>query len=449
MVYGLPAIKDVKKIALLGGGRSNLALVEIFKRLYPSARTVLRDESVGRTPAGFDEVYLGKTAFSDISEDVLLLSPSVRRDRDAVADAIKRGAFVTSDAEYFFAVNKKPVFAVSGSDGKSTVTYMTAALMRDFGFSEPSGNFGVPLCTLSREELCGTVAELSSFQLSYLAPTVERATVTNVSENHLNWHKDFEEYISAKENCIKNALFRVLPLWCDICRERFIPSYKSTVILAFERTECELLRLGAEHTVIKRGDKIYLDGSELLSTRGMKRREEYTVKNLMTAIGMTIGYATPDRIRKFAADFGGLEHRCELVACRDGVEFINSSIDTTPTRSAATISALGVGSVVILTGLGKGLSYEPLNLALNKYAEAVVICGENADKILNAVSGIGVPTYIKSSFDEAVLFAAEIAHGAKRVLLSPAHTSFDAFSSFEERGNRFKTIINEYVNTKI
>ena len=191
--------------------------------------------------------------------------------------------------------------------------------------------------------------------------------------------------------------------------------------------------------------------TEILNANEIKIPGRHNIANYMTAIGISLEWiGDMDVVRRLSREFGGVDHRLELVREYNGVKFYNSSIDSTPTRTAAALSALKGKPIVIVGGADKGISFEPLARSLCDRAKGVVITGACRDKILAALENYDgydpskLPTYVCPDFIDAVHKAKDIAIPGDTVLLSPACTSFDAFRNFEERGNTFVKIVNSY-----
>lgn len=444
--------KDVLKIGLFGLGKSNIGVAEYLRKKY-------RCEFVIRSDKVFDKakipsfmracpLYIGGEAYSDLGEDILFLSPSVKRDNARLLQAEKNGLVLSSDAELFFERAKCPIFAVSGSDGKSTTTELVNLLLKTkYPCTLKSGNCGAAMTPMLDLESDGAIhtVELSSFMLEYMTPRTKRAHLTGISENHLDWHGDFASYISAKENLLKRTEGAVL--WYDdgICRD-FIGKYPTFALLSTDKNSRFLSRLGCEICLTLEGGKIKLNGREILSCDRVRRGEPHNIKNLMSAIALCWGYFDIESLSSVAESFCGIAHRCQSIGSFSGVEFINSSIDSSPMRTAVTLTGLNRSVIIILGGRGKGLSYSPLSEPLKKFAKAIVLTGENRHDISSELADTlsSVPAYEAENFDTAVLAAIRLSERGDTVLLSPASASYDEFPSFEFRGERFSEIIRNF-----
>ena len=476
-----------KSVSLLGAGVSNMPLAAMAAPY--AARLTVRDR---KSPAELGEnaeklkslgavLITGEEYLSGIDEDLVFRSPGIRPDLPELNQARERGSRVVSEMELFLASCRCPVYAVTGSDGKTTTTTITSLLLDSpllRGKVFLGGNIGEPL--LHRIEKIGEgdvcAVELSSFQLMTVeAPAkVEAAAITNLSPNHLNWHTSMEEYVAAKA--------KLLPL----CR-RAVLNYDNPITRELAKTA---LPMGTPVTwfslsplpdgVLREGDSaVWLEPEDPLDPedrgsggrictffpeegkREIVRRSEiklpglHNVANYMTAIGLTRGATTDERIREVCRTFGGVEHRLEFVREKDGVTYINGSIDSSPTRTAAALSALGKNRPVVLIagGYDKHIPYGPLADAVfsdETDVRALVLTGDTARAIREAVESHpawpaarenGFLLTGDEDFDAAVKKAAALARPGDTVLLSPASASFDHFKNFEERGKHFKELV--------
>ena len=446
--------KDCVKIGLFGVGRSTVGALEYLLKAFKFKEisvTVRCDEEVPRysLPIGLKNCRLmcGRAACERINEDLIILSPSVRGDRPELTEAKKKGTVITSDAEIFFAANGFPVLAVTGSDGKSTTSKIAHALLGgDESGARLCGNIGAamsPLLLDKRGKIF--VTELSSFMLNSFSPKVTRGTVTNITPNHLNWHTSLTEYVLAKENILKNAAERVL--WADgDISEMLIRKYAPDTVISYDKGYKELMSyVQAKSYVTKDCSRVLVNGEEYCNIGKLERLGEHTVRNFMNALGLTIGYTDKTCAQSVADGYEPLPHRCESVGVYRGVEYINSSIDSTPLRTATTLNSLKREVTLILCGRGKGLSYAPLEEPLKRYVKRIVVCGEIRGEVLEFLNKIGIDSktvYTADSFKECVRVAARITESGT-VLFSPSATSFDEFKSFEERGDAFKRYIKE------
>ncbi|MBQ8528706.1 MAG: UDP-N-acetylmuramoyl-L-alanine--D-glutamate ligase [Clostridia bacterium] len=442
--------KWVKRIGIVGVGRSNLSLLKMLPRdtLY----VIRSDNAVKRSllPKWLrvEGIYEGERALADITEDALILSPSVRRDRPELASAMARGVIVTSDSELFFERVAAPVLAVSGSSGKSTTATLAYEMLGgEAAGAVLSGNVGRPMVeTLSKDGRI-YVCELSSFMLSYHKATLRRSVLTGITENHLDWHRDFEEYCRTKlslfalsRECVANVDDPILGEY-GRNRELF-----SAVSIKDSLGELAARQRADIYMTLDRG-WLCRNGERLLHVTELKRQESYNITNALCALALTDGLCDRDEALSALRSFGGLEHRCEVVHEASGIRYINSSIDTTPERCAVTLSSIEGRGVLLLGGRGKGLSYECLVGGVSRFARIVVAFGEERENIYKAFCG-SVTVEVREKFCDAVACACAMARSGESVVLSPANTSYDEFSSFEERGAMFCELVREYAEEK-
>ena len=445
------SIDGIKKIGFFGLGKSNLSLLRSLP--LDGCEIILRSEGEidkASIPGGIkiSRILTGEDAFFSIDEELLVLSPSVRRDRPELLSAAKNGVCFTSDPELFFeSYDGGRLFAITGSDGKSTTATLIGAILSGRYKASVIGNIGKPMLESLSDNSEVYSAELSSFTLTYAHPRAHRAAVTNITPNHLNWHSSYEEYIEAKLSLLNSAENAVLSADDKILRKYNKGREVFAITSVSESFETLKKQFKCQVCITLEGGFIKRNGKVLLPICEIRRQEIYNIKNLICAIAMTDGYADSEHIRTVAREFPGLAHRAEIVMSHGDVDYINSSIDTTPSRTSRTLEALGRKVILILCGKGKGLSYSELARAVRRYASRVIITGEDAEKMRAALCEAS-KCEVLHDFDSAVRRAAEVARRGETVLLSPAATSFDEFGNFEERGERFKEIITDIFRQK-
>lgn len=422
-----------RSAAILGFGRSGQAAatflrargahVCVYTATPPSEADRLRFDGIGFCVGELPPRF---------SEEILVRSPVIRPDILPVAESVAAGAELTSEIELLFAHCKAPIIGVTGSDGKTTTAALIARLLEGAGKRVfLGGNNGVPLLPQVAEMTPDAVAvvELSSFQLMTLRRSPEIAVITNITPNHLNWHTDMAEYVAAKCRIFDRGAARL--------------------VINGASPACAALDTGCVPQVVRfslRGDALVLRdgaGERVLSVpEGFCLPGRHNLQNLAAALGAVEGLAPLEGASAALADFGGVPHRLQYVDTVDGVKFYNSSIDTSPTRTVAALEALGGRPIVIVGGRGKGLDPSPLVEALVCRAKAVFLYGEAAPALQRALTG-RVPVHRFAAFAAATYAAAAWARPGDTVLLSPAHTAFDQFRDFEERGERFCALVAE------
>ena len=446
-----------KKIAMCGIGVSNTPLILDFlkkgAKVYACDRRSreMIGEIANELEAAGAELCLGEGYLDDLEVDIIFRTPGMSFNLPELEAARKKGIAVTSEMEVFFDLCPATLFAVTGSDGKTTTTTLIAKMLEAEGKKVfVGGNIGKPLLpeieNITADDF--VVVELSSFQLISMRKSPDVAVVTNLAPNHLDVHKDMEEYIDAKKNIIlhQNAFSRtVLNRDNEITND--FKKYARGQSLSFSMTE-----------PLKNGAWLEGDGTIHMTYRGidapiMHRDDiailgDHNVENYLAAIAAVWGFAGMDSIKKVAKEFMGVEHRIEFVREVNGVKYYNDSIASSPTRTIAGLKAFNQKVHLIAGGYDKHIPYEPLVPYILEKVEKLYLCGATADKIEAAVRADqnynGLPEIIRcESITAAVLKANEIAKPGDVVTLSPASASFDAYPNFVARGNHFKELVNK------
>jgi len=413
-------------------------------------------------------------SFLDVEGELIFRSPGIRPDRITTAS---ESAEITSEMELFLRLTPAKTFAVTGSDGKTTSTTLTGLFLAEEGKRTGKGNtfvggnIGTPLLTKCGEMTAAdnAVLELSSFQLMGICNTPMFAAITNVSPNHLDWHVDMDEYVSAKKNIIgKNTKRLVTNADCErtfqIAKEYATREDLEIVLFSSQKHSFEEIFEGFPRH--EKARAFFTDGGyicvadkngivSLLTTEKIKVPGRHNVENFMTAMALTYGEVDPSVYASVAESFFGVEHRLELVRELDGVAYYNSSIDSSPTRTAAALSAMAGRSIVLICGgYDKKIPYVPLASAIVEHGgvHTVSLTGATGKKIgeeiekYRAATGKGenITIAYNADFGDAVRFARGCANGGDAVLLSPASASFDAFKNFAERGATFKRLVKDF-----
>ena len=468
------ALFENKRVAVIGIGISNLPLIRFL--LDAGARITARDikpiEELSPEVQELCEkqglsVICGEGYLDALDEEIIFRSPGLRPDVEKIAAAFEHGAVLTSEMELFFALTPAKIVAITGSDGKTTTTTLTYLMVKELlsrsgsdGKAYVGGNIGAPLLPSLYEmtERDIAVVELSSFQLQGMGYAPSIAVITNITPNHLNWHIDMQEYTEAKKNIYKqDGCTRLVTnasndITLDILKNTEKEGMKKIAFSSAE-TKCEysdgMVYLTDGNVILREGifETVLLDASKI------KLPGRHNIENYMAAAAAVYGLGFDEGLfvcvlRDTAETFGGVEHRLEFVRTLDGVDYYNSSIDSSPTRTAAALRSFEDKSIVICGGYDKHIPFEPLAEVLCEKSKFTVLCGATAHAIADAIEkceayGECSMSYrIVSDFREAVSAAREAAREGDRVVLSPACASFDMFKNFEERGRRFKEIVN-------
>lgn len=450
-----------KKVALIGAGISNMAAVDFL--LSRGAVVSVRDKretldagaSAELEKKGI-EVFLGDGYLDGIYEDVLFKSPGIRPDVPELLSATSRGAVLTSEMEVFLDICPAKKYAVTGSDGKTTTTTLVAKISEEHiknthggGKVYLGGNIGTPLLPLADKMTENDIAvvELSSFQLFSMKAHIDSAVITNITPNHLNWHLSMEEYEEAKAKIFEEQTENdrlVLNFENDITRS-FGKRAKSDVIF-FSSVKDP----GTKKAVFLRGEEIiFRDGNtekKIMERSDIKLPGLHNVENYMAACASLMGNVFETDILNVARTFPGVEHRIEFVCEKHGVKYYNSSIDTSPTRSAAALRSFKDKLIVIVGGYDKKIPLEPLAPLLSEKASFISATGATGKKIMQIMLDAGYPgdkIVYTADFDGAFLAAKNAAKTGDTVILSPACASFDAFKNFESRGEYFKSLVEK------
>ena len=439
------SIKD-KKIAVLGLGVSNRPLVRLLLEFGCSVTGCDRtprekvDAEVLELERLGCRLSLGDTYLENVEAEILFRTPGMHPGHPAIAALAAKGAKVTSEMEVFFAVCPCPIIAVTGSDGKTTTTTLVSEMLKAEGKKVwLGGNIGTPLLPLTPQMTATDIAvvELSSFQLMDMTRSPGRAVVTNLSPNHLDVHKDMEEYVEAKKNIFRfQKETNLLVLNAD-----------NAITAAFTGNGITktFSRLGSGNVCL-RDDIICRDGVDVLNTKDILLPGVHNVENYMAAIAVVDGLVSDDTVRHVAKTFGGVEHRIELVRIKDGVRFYNDSIASSPSRTIAGLRSFPEKVILIAGGYDKHIPYDVLGPEVCAHVKKLFLCGATAPQIRAAVencAGEKPEMTDCGDFESAVRAAAAAAESGDVVLMSPASASFDQFKNFMVRGECFKKIIME------
>ncbi len=427
-----------KKIGFIGLGRSNFPVAEMLKN--QGFDVTLRDKKPASPIDGYNCIF-GENYLDGITEDVLFLAPVIRPDVPQIVKAKENGVYVTSEVNEYMLRRKGKVIAVTGSDGKTTTTTLINEILKKSGIKTIlGGNIGYNLMVNleNEDEDTVTVCELSSFQLMKLTAPPDVAVITNVSPNHLDWHRDMNEYIDAKKN-----IFRFMKHGrCIICGDdKTSMSFRDEIPVPYTVTSgTEFLKNG----VCFNDEGIFVDGVKVLDDGDIILPGRHNRYNYCEAIAATLGLAREGAAKEVAKEFPGVPHRIQFVREKDGVKYYNSSIDSSPTRTAAALRSFRQKLIVICGGYDKHIPLEPMAPLLEERAKAVVlmgVTGAKIDVILKDASYSGIVEHA-SSMKEAVEKASFLAKDGDIVILSPAAASFDMFKNFEERGEIFVDCVN-------
>ncbi len=448
-----------KRVGVVGLGVSHFELIRLMLKKGISV-TVLEKRSMEALGEQGEilknegaKFILGENHLDALTEfDLIFRTPGMYFLSDALNKARAAGVQVVSEMEVFFDLCPCRMFSLTGSDGKTTTSTLISEFFKADGRKVwLGGNIGKALLpeieNISPDDIC--VVELSSFQLISMRQSPDVAVITNVAPNHLDVHRDMQEYIDAKKNLIthQNGMSRTVLNWeNDITREEMAPLVRgelSWFSLKQPVSHGAFLREDGMLCRVDRGTVTPIVHKDEIRIPGM-----HNVDNFLTAIAAVKNEVSDESIVKVAKEFGGVEHRIEFVRELDGVRYYNDSIASSPTRTIAGLYAFDKKIIVIAGGYDKKIPYAPLAPVLCERAKAVVLLGATGPKIEEALLACdqfaesGLVILHAKTLEEAVDTARAFAKEGDVISLSPASASFDLYRNFEERGRHFKNTVH-------
>lgn len=443
-----------KRCAVIGMGVSNIPLIRLLlssgadvlicDRKEEHEAEVVEEFRAQGAEFSFGEEYL--SALDDV--DVIFKTPGMRYDVPELLAAEKRGCVVTTEMEKFLSLCPCVSIGITGSDGKTTTTTIVGELLRQSGKRAfVGGNIGTPLLADTDKMTADdfAVVELSSFQLMNIKHGTDISVITNITPNHLDMHKSMEEYTEAKKQIYKTSKGKVVLNFDNAVTRSIAEELGERAVLFSSK---EILNDGYcvedVFIVFRKNGK----SEKILAVSDIKIPGMHNVENYMAAIAATSDFVSVEDIRTVAREFGGVEHRMELVRELSGVKYYNDSIASSPTRTIAGLRAFNQKVILIAGGYDKKIPFDELGPAVLQYVKTLVLVGATAEKIRAAVESTPgydaekLPVIMCTSFEEAVKAASENAECGDIVTLSPACASFDMFKNFMLRGKRFKELVN-------
>lgn len=459
-----------KKLAVIGAGISNRPLLEWLYPMNPDI-TVFdmmkeEDERLRKIKDHFDKQEIQLTwitgdGYLDHLQgfDIIFRTPKMHLDLPQLIREKEKGAVIDSEIALFAHLCPAPIYGITGSDGKSTTTTLISLILEAAGHKVfTGGNIGTPLIGRIGEVQAQdrVVLELSSFQLMDMEEEIDVAVITNVIPNHLDFHKDFDEYVEAKKNIFKyQGKDKILVL-----------NAQDPMSVLFKRESKSELRLfnvrpTDRASAWREEDKLWLSypaGSPpryIMDETQVLLPGSFNLENLLAAASATAGDVPLSAVKEVGESFRGVPHRMELVGIHEGVRWFNSSVDSSPSRTIKTLSAFrerNESLILITGGQDKNSDYTGLGRAIARTSNRIIISGENAGQIESILkeesARAGVPYEDLSisrtdSYEEAVQLARTMAFPGDAVLFSPAGTSYDRYHHFEERGNHFRKMVEK------
>ncbi len=437
-----------KRVGVIGAGVSNMPLIRMLRDAGVPVKvhdkktpTELGDGYATLATLGVD-FSLGDNYLETLDEEVIFRTPGVHP--RFLEKAKAKGSEITSEMELFFALCPCPIIGITGSDGKTTTTTLVCEMLRHSGKTVfLGGNIGAPLLPkvgeMTEDDLA--VVELSSFQLMGMKHSPHIAAITNLTPNHLDYHKDFAEYVESKTAIYRNQKpgdMLVLNLDDEVTRTL---DAKGNLFCISKTKELS-------DGVFQKDGIIYISeksiSRELMKAEDIRIPGAHNVYNMMMAAAVVHGYVSEEDIRSVATEFGGVEHRIEFVREKDGVKYYNDSIASSPTRTIAGLNSFQKKVILIAGGYDKHIPYDVLGEPICEHVSSLILTGATAGKIrdcVEAVKGEHPPIIEVESLEAAVKKSSMIAKAGDVVIMSPASASFDRFKNFMERGNLFKALV--------
>ncbi|MCI8412214.1 MAG: UDP-N-acetylmuramoyl-L-alanine--D-glutamate ligase [Bacilli bacterium] len=448
-----------RKVAIVGLGVSNLPLIDY---LYETkARVTVFDErEIDEIPKqimdkitnfGF-EFFLGKNCLENLNGFTLIFrSPSCLPTRLELEAEANRGAIVTTEIEMLMKMCPCKIIGVTGSDGKTTTTSLINAILKQGGYNTYlGGNIGTPLFTklseMTPEDI--VVLELSSFQLMGMEISPNIAVITNITPNHLNIHKDYEEYIESKKNIFKyqNKNDKLILNYDNDITRNCANEAEGKVVFFSGKEKLDNGYIVDEKLIKECNDKIR---KHVLNTNEVILRGEHNFENIATAIAATSELVDIDTAVKAVKDFKPVEHRLEFIREIEGVKWYNDSVSSSPTRTIAGLYSFDEEIVLIAGGYDKNLDYTPIAKPIIEKVKTLILLGQTSGKIFESVKEEldnqckDLDIYMCDNLKQTIELAKKVAKPGQIILFSPASASFDMFKNFADRGNQFKELVND------
>ncbi len=450
-----------QKVAVIGLGVSNIPLIDYLKEKQANV-TVFDDREeekidtniINKVKQYEFQYFLGKGNLENLKGfDLIFRSPSCMPTKSELVAERERGAIVTTEIEQLMKMAPCKIIGITGSDGKTTTTTLTYEILKNAGYTvHLGGNIGIPLFTKLNEIMPEDiiVLELSSFQLMEIEISPDISAITNIAPNHLNIHKDYQEYIEAKKNIFKYQNENgILVLNADNELTNACKNEANGRVIMFSSSQKLDNGYIVEDGIIKKCE----DGirRHIIATSDLKLKGMHNFQNICTALALTENFVDTDSAVETIKEFSGVHHRLELVRTIDGVEWYNDSASTSPTRGISALNAFDNKEIILIAGgADKNLDYTPIGKPIVDKVSSLILIGQTATKIYDAVKNEleiqnkKIDIHMCGSFQESLELAKRIAKPGQIVLFSPASTSFDMFKDMYDRGDKFKEAVRNF-----
>ena len=443
-----------KNVLVFGSGISGIGAAGLLEErgasvtLYDGNDKLDAEEIRGKMKDGAKaDIVLGEFPEELLTKlDLVIISPGVPTDLPIVNRMREAGIPVVGEIELAYELGKGEVLAITGTNGKTTTTALLGEIMKAvYDSALVVGNIGIPYTNVVDETRDDSVivAEMSSFQLESIVDFRPRVSaILNITPDHLNRHHTMEAYIQAKKNVAINQTAE------DTC----VLNYEDEVLREFGETlQTKVLYFSSKRKLdkgiyLEDGNIIYRNPDECLvcNVKELKLLGVHNYENVMAAVAMAAAYGVPmDSIRKTIKEFAGVEHRIEFVAEKNGVAYYNDSKGTNPDAAIRGIQAMNRPTYLIGGGYDKQSEYKEWIESFDGKVKKLILIGQTREKIAKEAEECGfTDVMLLDTFEEAVLTAAKLAEPGEAVLLSPACASWGMFKNYEERGDKFKEIVN-------
>ena len=446
-----------RKVAIIGLGVSNLPLLDYLYEKKANV-TVFDEREYDKIPKDIIDkitkygfiLHLGNDCLQYLKNfNVIFRSPSCLPTKPELVEEANRGALVTTEVELLMEMCPAKIIGITGSDGKTTTTSLINAILQKGGYKTfLGGNIGTPLFTklpdITPEDI--VVLELSSFQLMGMQVSPQIAVITNITPNHLNIHKDYQEYIDSKKNIFRyqdeNGIL-VLNYDNEITK-KCAEEAKGKVIFFSNKTKLDNGYIVDDDVIKECDDRVR---KHILNTENVILRGNHNYQNIATAIAATSSLVDCETAVKAIKEFKPVEHRIEFIREIDGVKWYNDSASSSPSRTLSGINAFKENIVLIAGGYDKNLDYTPLAKPIIEKVKTLILIGQTSGKIYEVVKdelekeNKNLDIYMCETLEETIPIAKKNAGKGDVVLFSPASASFDMFKNFADRGNKFKDLV--------
>ena len=450
-----------KKVAVIGIGVSNIPAIEYLSSLGAVITACDKKTELGVECDKLKDLNisfsLGENYLSNLNTyEYILRSPGIKPFTKELEEAIEKGVNVISEIELLVSLCPCKIIGITGSDGKTTTTTLVSKFLKEAGFKVYlGGNIGIPLFSKLDEmtEKDMLVVELSSFQLMTMKESPNISCITNISPNHLDYHRSFEEYILSKANVFLHEKNGVIVLNADNSfTSQYLDIIKSNDINSCIRNFSIVDKVESGVYLNKGYIVSNVNGKyeEIAKTSDVKLLGIHNLANICAAASCVIDITGKEVISSVITSFGGVEHRTELFRTINGVNWYNDSIASSPARTIAGILSFKEKIILIAGGYDKNIPYDVMGKYIIDKVKVLILVGKTAPKIEKSVLDEKLKQGLENiceivnftTLEECVKYAHSISKSGDNIILSPASASFDMYKNFEAKGDHFKQLVN-------